>query len=95
MDGSLPPVSREDPPGLEQPPDDVLEQREEVPRPAPDPVAVELPLEADPADVAEQWDAVPAVPPPIPAGVELPLEADPADVVEQLEAVPEVADPDV
>jgi hypothetical protein len=94
MDGSLP-VSREDPPGLEQPPDDVLEQREEVPPAAPHPAGVEVPLEANPADVAEQLHAVPAVPPPIPAGVELPLEADPADVVEQLEVIPEVADPDV
>jgi hypothetical protein len=94
MDGTLP-VSREDPPGLEQPPDDVLEQRQEVPPPALDPAGVELPLEADPADVVEQLDAVPAMPPAPPAGVELPLEADPADVVEQLEAVPDVANPDV
>jgi hypothetical protein len=56
MGGSFP--ESQEPFGLEQPLEDVLEQRQEVP-PPPDPADVEPPLEADPADVMEQGAVVP------------------------------------
>jgi hypothetical protein len=51
--------SFEDPVGLEQPENDVFEQRLDV-EPAPiDPAQMSLPLEADPADALEQLEEVP------------------------------------
>jgi hypothetical protein len=47
-------TSSQHPVDLEQPVDDVIEQRAEVPPPPLELGGVELPLEADPADAAEQ-----------------------------------------
>jgi hypothetical protein len=47
-------ASPQDPVGLEQPVEDVVEQRAEVPPEPPEPAGAELPLEADAADAAEQ-----------------------------------------
>jgi hypothetical protein len=47
-------LSPEDPVALEQPADDVFEQRREVSPEAPEVTEAELPLEADPADAADQ-----------------------------------------
>ncbi|HET6257573.1 hypothetical protein [Pseudonocardia sp.] len=74
--------------GIEDPDADVVEQLTPI---EDDDDAVEdpsgLPLEADPADVAEQRQVVPVEDP-----SELPLEADPADVAEQRQVVPEYDD---
>jgi hypothetical protein len=81
--------------GIEDPIEDVVEQQQPV-VPGDDEPAdeseldVRIPLEADPADVAEDIeDLIVSVP------AEAPLEADPADLAEQWRAVAEAdLDPD-
>ncbi|NMI00747.1 hypothetical protein [Pseudonocardia acidicola] len=76
--------------GIEDPDDDVLEQKLPAVLDAEDDELddlpddlTEIPIEADPGDVAEDLeDLIVAVP------GEAPLEADPADVAEQLRSVP-------
>jgi hypothetical protein len=51
--------SFEDPVGLEQPADDVAEQRRDVEPPPIDPDQMALPLDADPVDAVEQREEVP------------------------------------
>ena len=58
MDGGWFWFGSEDAVGLEQPDNDVFEQRLDVPPPPPELAEAQLPLEADQADAVEQIDEV-------------------------------------
>jgi hypothetical protein len=73
--------------GIEDPDADVVEQLTPVEDDDPVEDLSGLPLEADPADVAEQREVTPVEDP-----SRLPLEADPADVAEQRQVVREYDD---